>query len=1007
MNNKHQQYYTQIKSLVLSHLTPVLLAKLEGQMQLIAEAKLSLNEYYSSLAQDESKVEALDTVRKMKTLKETWAKSINELSSTNTISQLDNDFSTYFSELEAYAEALPESLLEDQNPDRFQPFPQDSFKIKIGKKLKKWGLQIGWIPDRIANWFRKTRGKPAEPLKLWKHQIPLRGLIIYHFRDLLVEQLIEMMQAIYRTIAVSTHELYLIETSLDQKFANTIGADPSESIPQPEINENAVDNILVKIKELSESVEGMTSNRLERIYGMFQLNYEMVGTIELSVKNFEANGLATAHKQASRAYDKTMSGWRNTLAVLSDRYNFDHELFKTRYTNLEQYLFVSQKVETRISDKILNEIYTIAGFLEERQQQLESATASEADFKKLLKEIRYETLRYLRQTVPESIHLIREQNLPGLLDNLEAKIKSEIAQLSETRSMVKNISYEHAIKDSEINKIAPKELITFEALPEYLNTIESLKGELNSLVESTQQQLMEISNICDFNLETALAAIDEEAQHDKAKAMSVEGIERAHSRLQDIVAGLEGMAKNVDKVVHQAVVDFNQRVMAMNEIDQVFDTQVRIAKAKAVEKTRALRAQFVYRFKKFFPRLITNLKRRGLMVYKQYRDTSQKYGIANPVQELNAEISGFLADTEKTVNNLPFVYQRLFEIAPLDNLYFFEPRPLGSLSLKKAFENWESGHFGATALIAEAGSGVTSLIYFFLKELKSNLPVVYLETDQQIHAKNDLFSLLNETLKTTDINSTDSLVNHLNQLEGRRIIVLEDLEHFFLRTINGFECIKIIIETVTRTNQNVFWLVSVNKYSYNFLSKTIGIDQYFSYNIQLRPLKPSQVTSLILKRHRVSGFSIVFKPSKLDRKNKKFQKMDESEKQEYLRKEYFNALNRIVQSNIEVALVYWLRSIIEINEDVMYIRSLKGVDFSFLMKLSEEKLYTLQSMLLHHGISVADHAKIFQLTVKDSKFSVLPLFDDGIIVHKTGEFYLNPLLFRAVVNLLRDKNILH
>jgi hypothetical protein len=135
--------------------------------------------------------------------------------------------------------------------------------------------------------------------------------------------------------------------------------------------------------------------------------------------------------------------------------------------------------------------------------------------------------------------------------------------------------------------------------------------------------------------------------------------------------------------------------------------------------------------------------------------------------------------------------------------------------------------------------------------------------------------------------------------------------------------------------------------------------------------------------------------------------MDEEQQQEYLQAEYFNALNRIAQSNITLALVYWLRSITQIQDDVMFIRSIKGIDFSFLLELSDHKLYTLHSMLLHDGITIPDHSIVFQQTQKKSKLNILPLFDDGIVVNKEGRFYINPLLFRAVVTLLRDKNILH
>ncbi len=1008
MDQQHQQYYHQINELVLAHLTPVLANKLEGQVVLIKEAKNSLEKYHANIDQEDSKVEVLEIVRKMKTLKESLSQSVNGITETSQDIDLDKEFDQYFTELKNYTDTLPEFLLEYQSLDRFQPFATDAFRIKVGKRFKRLALILGWIPRRIANWFRNKTHKPVKALKPWNHHVPLQGLITYHFRDLLVEQLIDMVQAINRAIAASTHELCQVEAGLDQKFASLIGEDnQDDQVVNSTDHDLTIDQILSRINELTQSIPGMTTNRLERIFGMFQTNYHMVGTIELSVNNFKSSGLAAAHIHAKKAYKKAMEGWQNTLAVLTDRYNFDHELFKTRFTNLEQYLFVSQKLETMISDKILGGINQISEFLAARQRQLELSSSQDADFKKSLKEIRYETSKFLKQSIPDCIQLIREQNIPALIENLEQKTRNQVSQLSERRSMVKNFSYEHAIKESDINKIAPKDLITFEALPDYLDKIQSLRTQFTEVIESTQQQLMEISNICDFNLETALAALDKESQHDRAKTMSIEGIERAHGRIQDIVETLSELAATGDKTIHDGMGDFNNRIMALNEIDQVFETQIRIAKAMAVEKTKAFRAHLLDQLKEIIPRLMTNLKRRGLMLYKQYRETSQKFGIGNPSQVLNAEVSGFLSDTEHTVSNMPFVYQRLFEISPLDNQYFFEPRQQATLSLRKAFENWEEGHYGATALIAETGCGVTTLIYFFLRELKSAIPTIQVSTSKQIYSRDEFFDFFQQLFENEDCTNTDSLVNYLNQLEGKRIIILEDLEHFFLRKVNGFDCIKIIIELITRTNQNIFWLATINEYSYQYLVKTSNMDDYFSYNIFLKPLRPNQVTSLVLKRHRVSGFNLSFRPHKQDRKNSKFKKMGEEQRQEYLKSEFFANLNKIAHSNITLALIYWLRAVKEIEGDVMYIRSLKGIDFSFLTQLSNEKLFTLHAMLLHDGITIDDHSKVFQHTLKKSKLIILPLFDDGIIVHKEGRFYINPLLFRQIVNLLTAKNILH
>ncbi len=148
MNHQHQQYYNRINELVLVHLTPVLVNKLEGQVQLIKEAKNSLTDYYTNIGQEDDKVEVLEMLRKMKTLKESLAQSVNSIEVANEDADPDEDFDEYFTELKNYTDALPAALLEYQSLDRFQPFPNDTFRIKAGKRIKKWALLLGMDPAK-------------------------------------------------------------------------------------------------------------------------------------------------------------------------------------------------------------------------------------------------------------------------------------------------------------------------------------------------------------------------------------------------------------------------------------------------------------------------------------------------------------------------------------------------------------------------------------------------------------------------------------------------------------------------------------------------------------------------------------------------------------------------------------------------------------------------------------------------------------------------------------------
>ena len=105
--------------------------------------------------------------------------------------------------------------------------------------------------------------------------------------------------------------------------------------------------------------------------------------------------------------------------------------------------------------------------------------------------------------------------------------------------------------------------------------------------------------------------------------------------------------------------------------------------------------------------------------------------------------------------------------------------------------------------------------------------------------------------------------------------------------------------------------------------------------------------------------------------------------------------------------MFWLRSITDFSDNIITISSLKGLDFSFLSKLSTDKLFTLMILIIHKGITLKEHTMIFNLSETESRSILLSMIDDGIIIQTAEVFNINFLLYRAVVETLKSKNIIH
>ena len=999
----------QLRQLADSHITSILQQKLDDHVKLVEEVRGSLEQFMQTTHQGEQGMGILKLVREMKSFKDAITQSVNEHTPLTDSIELTEDFQDFFKELQEITELLPKHREGIQEPSHFQVNPNDGLLLRIGKRVKGIGLAIDHLPQKLANGWRRLRNQPEKPLKPWSRKIPELALFQWYFRDQFFNELQTTIGSVYRTIATSTDELWQIESKLDQDFEGLNFEDPTFQVKAPVVEfEKPIANMLVRNREQKDLLQEKVHNALDRAWEQYHHDHHLAGTLELPTKRFDQQKLQRNQKEAEKQYKKSVQGWSNTIVVLNDHYNLDQELYQLRYAGLEQYFFTSQKLDLKISDKIQSALKEISEYLQQRKQCLEQAQPDPAVLSKAIKEVRYDLARSLKQQIPQVTKLIFDQNIPALIDNLEVKVKNQVSELSSTRSVVKDITYEREIQSSEIDQISPRELIAFEALPTFLKDIKSLKSELVHELDNTQQQLSEIAEICDFNLATALAAMDETPEEDRdPKTLALEGVERAIGRLTDIGSSLSELNHHTSHQIRDSVIGFNQSVHALNEIQKVFDIKVRIAKAKAVEKTKELKTKVIDYVKGLLPRLMILFKRKWLLVNKYYQETSKKYGIASPSQNLSAEVSSFLNETDAAVSQLPYVYQRLFEIAPLQNVNFYEMRSQEIQKLLKAYQNWEQGKYAATALIGEAGSGSTTLTNFFLEELKNRHHTLRTNSYLQVYQEADFLSYFQKLFDCDPFEDLDQLVDYLNGLDGKRIIIVENLQHFYLRKVNGFACLKMFYELISRTNQNIFWLTTINLYAYHYLNKTSQIQDFFAYSIFMQPLKDEQVTNIVLRRHRVSGYNTQFKPSKYDRNSSRFKKMTEKQQQQYLQKEYFSGLNKLANSNITVALIYWLRSTLKVEEDTITIGSMKDIDFSFLNNLSSEKLFTLHALILHDGINIEDHARVFQQALEKSKLVLILLYEDGIIIRKDQRYFINPLLYRQVVNILKSKNFLH
>ena len=114
-------------------------------------------------------------------------------------------------------------------------------------------------------------------------------------------------------------------------------------------------------------------------------------------------------------------------------------------------------------------------------------------------------------------------------------------------------------------------------------------------------------------------------------------------------------------------------------------------------------------------------------------------------------------------------------------------------------------------------------------------------------------NFMGEVIGNKDVRSLQEIISHVNNSKEKQIIIIENLQHLYLRLVGGFNVLKMIFELISKTNKNTFWIMSSSLYAWNYLDKSVNISDQFGYVINLEELNEDQIREVIYKRHKVSG----------------------------------------------------------------------------------------------------------------------------------------------------------
>ncbi len=320
---------------------------------------------------------------------------------------------------------------------------------------------------------------------------------------------------------------------------------------------------------------------------------------------------------------------------------------------------------------------------------------------------------------------------------------------------------------------------------------------------------------------------------------------------------------------------------------------------------------------------------------------------------------------------LPTSYLDLFALKPLAG-HDKEVRREKELELlKTAYDNWKISQY-PILLVAEAGMGLTSFLQYAQDEMLPD--AIILQDDINVGSHNELVKLLQVAFDLPNAKTLKDLSEQMS--ETPQVVIFENIERLFLRRVHGFNLIQDFLLFIHATKKSVFWISTINKYSYYYLQKSINIGDNFMSVIHLQPFGFEKIREVINKRN--EGYEIIFlKPNRMSTMfTRKLDAANSDAKQGILEDHFYRRLHDFSGGNISRSMYFWLNSIKRFRENKIYVKLFEPKPIT---NLSLNELFILEAILQHTSLSYKELELVLRQEQKSSRLVLEFLSEKGFL----------------------------